>query len=206
MRRFIQLIKMGGDIFRFRLQNQGLATTLLWLYVRGVAFITGIPFQRYCQVTPELFVGPQYRALGKKTLERWGITGSVNLRSEYDDALHGLSFDQYCHLPTVDDQAPTLDQLERGVEFIHQAISKGGKVYIHCAGGIGRAPTLAAAYFIHQGMQLEDAVELIRQTRPFIRIMPPQVDQLKEFQVFQREARDEAQQIAIEDWEATRAG
>jgi hypothetical protein len=206
MRRFTQLLKKGVDIFRFRLQNQGLAITLLWLYVRGAAFITGIPFRRYCQITPNVFVGPQYRTLGKKKLKKWGITGSVNMRTEYDDALYGLTFDQYCHLPTVDDQAPTLDQLERGIEFIHQVISKGGKVYIHCAGGIGRAPTMAAAYFIHQGMQLEDAVELIRRTRPFIHIMPPQLDQLKMFEASQRDAQDKTQQLAVEDWEATRAG
>jgi protein-tyrosine phosphatase len=60
-------------------------------------------------------------------------------------------------------------------------------VYIHCAGGVGRAPTLAAAYFITQGMTLDEALALIRRTRPFIHIMPAQMDQLRQFEVSQRE-------------------
>lgn len=204
MRKVIQYLQMGLQIFAFRLRNQGLATTLLWLYVRGVAFIRGIPFQRYCRITPVVYVGPQYRKPGKRALERWGITGSVNMRTEHDDALHGLTLDQYCHLPTVDNQAPTLVQLERGVEFIQQVLSKGGKVYIHCAGGIGRAPTMAAAYFIHQGIALEEAIALIKKTRPFIRIMPPQLEQLKRFEVLRSETRDESRKTPLRDREKPR--
>jgi protein-tyrosine phosphatase len=206
MQKLIQHFKTGREIISFRLRNHGLATTFLWAYVRLVDFIRGVPFHRYCQITPVLFVGPQYRKAGKRALERWGITASVNMRTEYDDALHGLTFDQYCHLPTVDDQAPTLDQLDRGVEFIGKVLSDGGKVYIHCAGGIGRAPTMAAAYFIHQGMALEEAIELIRRSRPIIRIMPPQLEQLKRFEVLQREAIDESQEIPFRDRETTWEG
>ncbi|MBI5960592.1 MAG: dual specificity protein phosphatase family protein, partial [Chloroflexi bacterium] len=106
----------------------------------------------------------------------------VNLRTEFDDAAHGLSLAQYCHLPTVDDGAPTFDHLEKGVDFIRQVVDSGGKVYIHCAGGVGRAPTMAAAYFISRGLSLDEALKLIRKTRPFINIMPPQMDQLKQFE------------------------
>ncbi len=206
MRKFIQYFRKGLQIIAFRLRNQGFSTTLLWLYVRSVAFIRGIPFQRYCQVTPVIYVGPQYRKSGKRELERWGITASINMRTEHDDVRHGLTFDHYCHLPTVDDQAPTLDQLERGVEFIQQVLSNGGKVYIHCAGGIGRAPTMAAAYFIHQGMALDDAITLIRKTRPIIRIMPPQLEQLKRYELLQRETRDEKQENPLGDREPTWQG
>lgn len=204
MRKIIQELQMGLQIIVFRLRNQGFATTLLWMYVRGVDFIRGTPFQRYCQITPAVYVGPQYRKSGKRELERWGITGSVNMRTDHDDALHGLTFDQYCHLPTVDDQAPTLNQLERGVEFIEQVLSKGGKVYIHCAGGIGRAPTMAAAYFIHQGMALEEAIALIKEARPIIRIMPPQLEQLKRYEVLQRETQGESQELPLRDQEKPR--
>jgi protein-tyrosine phosphatase len=65
-------------------------------------------------------------------------------------------------------------------------IDSGGKVYIHCAGGVGRAPTLATAYFITQGMTFDEAVALIRRTRPFINIMPPQFAQLKQFETLHR--------------------
>ena len=44
------------------------------------------------------------------------------------------------------------------------------------------APTMAAAYFISRGYSLDDAVALIRETRPFIHIMPPQLEQLRRFE------------------------
>ena len=41
--------------------------------------------------------------------------------------------------------------LLEGTAFAERIVNAGGKVYIHCAGGIGRAPTMAAAYFMSQG-------------------------------------------------------
>jgi dual specificity MAP kinase phosphatase len=136
---------------------------------------------RYCRVTPQIYVGAQIGAAGKRRLLARGFTASVNLRREFDDAAHGLALAQYCYLPTDDEYAPTLTQLETGVAFIRSVLENGGKVYIHCHGGIGRAPTLAAAYFMRQGYSLEAALALIRTVRPFIRPTPEQLEQLKRF-------------------------
>jgi protein-tyrosine phosphatase len=110
------------------------------------------------------------------------IDGDLNLRVEFDDATHGLALENYCHLPTIDDDAPTLEHLNQGVAFIKQVVGQGGKVYIHCAGGVGRAPTMAAAYFISQGLPLDEAIALIKKSRPFIKIMPVQMEQLWRFE------------------------
>ncbi|MDX1522434.1 MAG: dual specificity protein phosphatase, partial [Anaerolineae bacterium] len=160
-------------------------TTVIWFYGRGLPFMTGVPVKRYSQVTPDIFVGAQFGPAGKSRLERWGISGAVNMRIEFDDAAHNLALERYCHLPTVDDHAPSLEHLEQGVQFIQQVLADGGKVYIHCAGGIGRAPTMAAAYFISQGLSLADAIALIKKARPFINIMPPQMAQLERFEAKQ---------------------
>jgi protein-tyrosine phosphatase len=88
----------------------------------------------------------------------------------------------YLHLPTIDDDAPSLDHLRQGVEFIHNVIQSGGKVYIHCGAGVGRAPTMAAAYLISQGHSLDEALALIRKPRPFIALTPPQMAQLQQFE------------------------
>ncbi len=182
----IQFARKGLAILVKRVRVQGVRVTLIWAYSRGFSKLTGIPILRHSRITPEVFVGGQFGPRGKHKLERAGITGDVNLRTEYDDAAHGLALAHYLHLPTVDDAAPTLEHLSQGAAFVRQVIDGGGKVYIHCAGGIGRAPTLACAYFITQGMTREQAVALIRRTRPFIHIMPPQWEQLKAFEVQQR--------------------
>ena len=136
--------------------------TLQWAWGRGIPKITGVPLLRYSRVTPQIYVGPQYNKLGKRILQREGITGDVNMRVEFDDAAHGLALEQYCHLPTVDDAAPAVDHLQKGVDFIAGVVQGGGKVYIHCKAGVGRAPTMAAAYFLSQGMTLDEVIALIK--------------------------------------------
>ena len=170
------------SIFAQRLKRDGLKTTLLWLYGRGIPALTGAPMVKYSLIAPGVLVGPQHRQAGLRRLATIGVRYCVNMRTEFDDAEHGLAPEHYCHLPTVDDEAPTLEQLRRGVEFVERAISAGESVYIHCGGGIGRAPTMAAAYFISQGYTLDEAIALIRETRPFIHVMPPQLDQLRRFE------------------------
>jgi hypothetical protein len=184
---YLNLIRKGIEILVFRFREQGLRTTALWLRIRATDLLTGIPWIRFSQIQPDLYIGPQYRRLGRHKLKRLGITASINMRIEFDDAAHGLDFEQYCHLPTVDDNAPALEQLKRGVEFIHRARKEGRKVYIHCTGGIGRAPTMAAAYLIDQGMKLEEAIAAIQQVRPFINIVPEQMEQLR---LYESGARD----------------
>ncbi len=186
------LLRKAGGIFARRIRTQGLRTTLLWLYGRGLPLLTGVPLLQFSQVTPQLYVGPQYRRRGKRLLERSGITAGVNLRVEYDDAAHGLALPRYLHLPTVDDAAPSIAHLNQGVEFIRSVVAEGGKVYIHCGAGVGRAPSLAAAYLVAEGRSLEEALAMIRAVRPFITITPPQMEQLKNFERLARASREAA--------------
>ncbi len=185
----LKKLKKGWHILCYRVRTQGWRTTFIWMIGRGIPKLTGVPLLQYSRITPQIFVGPQFNQRGKRQLEAAGITAGVNLRIEFDDAAHGLAFDRYCYLPTVDDDAPSIEHLQQGVDFIRQEVAAGGKVYIHCAGGVGRAPTMAAAYFISEGYTLDAALALIRRTRPFIKIMPPQMAQLKKFETLVNNGR-----------------
>lgn len=176
------LLRKGWRVLTRRLRTQGLRTTLLWTYGRGIPSITGVPLLKFCQVTPQLYVGSQFNQVGKRMLEQQGINGCVNMRIERDDAAQGLALTHYLHLPTIDDDAPTIENLYKGVEFIEGLVQAGEKVYIHCGAGVGRAPTMAAAYLMAQGHTLGEALALIRKARPFITITPPQMEQLMEFE------------------------
>ncbi|MCD4687562.1 MAG: dual specificity protein phosphatase family protein, partial [Anaerolineae bacterium] len=169
-----KLLKLAWKPFRIvihRLRNHGPRATWMWAWGRGVTRLTGAVVLSHCQITPTLYVGPQHGTRGKRQLERAGITGDVNLRIEYDDAAHGLALEHYCHLPTIDETPPTLEHLHAGAAFIQRVIADGGKVYIHCAGGVGRAPTMAAAYLLTQGYTLDAAHDLIRQGRPYVDVL-----------------------------------
>ncbi len=170
-----------------RLNDQGVRTTALWAYARGIPKVTGVPLLEYSRITDSIYVGPQHRRNGKRALMQAGITHTVNMRSEFDDAAHGLTLgdsrtDDYCYLPTIDDE-PILDaHLVKGIDFIAGAVKNGGKVYIHCTAGVGRAPSMAAAYFINEGYTLGEALTLIRASRPFIRLTPKQIQSLERFE------------------------
>ena len=173
------LVKKVWQIAKRRIGEQGLWVTLLWLYGRGLPALTGVPLLQFSRVTERLFVGPQYREKGLKLLENEGIHAVVNLRIEKDDAALGLAPKNYCYLPTVDDDAPSMEHLHEGISFITREIEAGGKVYIHCGAGVGRAPTMAAAYLISTGISLDEALAMIKKVRPFIYIMPVQMKQLR---------------------------
>ncbi len=183
----LNLLVKGIRTVSDRLRTQGARTTALWAYARGIPKVTGVPLLEYSRVTDSLYVGPQYRKNGRRALLKAGITHTVNMRSEFDDAMHGLTLgdagsDRYCHLPTVDDEPISGVHIAKGIEFIDSAIRDGGRVYIHCSAGVGRAPSMAAAYLISRGCSAEDALDRIRKVRPFIRPTPIQIQALEQFE------------------------
>ncbi|MCX7682929.1 MAG: dual specificity protein phosphatase family protein [Anaerolineae bacterium] len=177
--KLLRTIAKGLDILWGRLTQQGVRVTALWAADHLVRIVTGAPIRSVSQITPHLHVGGQYRRRGWKRLAARGITAVVNLRSEFDDNDAGIAPPRYLHLPTPDDTPPTLEQLEEGVAFIAAEIARGGGVYVHCGAGVGRAPTLAAAYLVSTGMTPAEAWATIRARRPFIRLKPEQESQIE---------------------------
>ena len=164
-----------------RLTKQGVQATTLWIVDHAVRIITGAPIQRTSQITTQLHVGGQYRRRGWPILTSRGITAVVNMRLEFDDNHAGIAPKHYLYLPTVDDEAPTLEQLHTGVTYITDQLNRGGSVYVHCGSGVGRAATMAAAYLISTGLRPDQAWARIRETRPFIRPTAVQVAQIERF-------------------------
>ena len=174
-------ISKGLIILWARFTQQGLRVTALWAADHIVRIVTGAPIRGVSQITPQLHVGGQYRRRGWPRLAARGITAVVNLREEFDDATAGIAPHRYLYLPAVDDHPPSQEQLRAGVAFIEREIARGGGVYVHCGAGVGRAPTLAAAYLVSAGLTPAEAWERIRAVRPFIRLKPVQTAQVERF-------------------------
>lgn len=163
------------------LQGPRVVITGLWDFV--VRTLTGAPMVRFSQVTPQLIVAGQYQKRGWKILQKRGVTASINMRSEFDDEAAGIAPSRHMRLVVEDNTPPTLDQLRRGAAFIQAEIERGGTVYIHCAAGIGRAPTMAAAYLVSSGLTPAQAWARIKKVRPFIRPTPGQAAQIDELAI-----------------------
>lgn len=135
----------------------------------------------YSQITEHLFIGTNYCCQGHfdSELMSLGITADISLEEERLDAPFGVKY--FLWLPVKDDTAPSQDQLRVGVNFIDDLVKAGEKIYIHCAKGHGRAPTLAASYFITEGMEVDEAVEKIKASRPEAHLVLPQIEALRIF-------------------------
>ncbi len=162
-----------------RLAEQGPRATALWVKDKVVRRMRGYSPADISRVAPHLFVGGQQRVKGLAAMRELGISAVVNMREESDDASRGVALDAYLWLPTTDDAAPSAEALKQGIAFIAESIDAGRGVYIHCGAGVGRAPTMAAAYLVHKGATAEAAWETIRRARPFIRPTPPQVEAIE---------------------------
>lgn len=68
--------------------------------------------------------------------------------------------------PTPDIGALPVDQAVAMLEHIEQRLAGGAGVIVHCAAGIGRAGTTAAALLIRSGLSLPDALDQVRRQRP----------------------------------------
>jgi protein-tyrosine phosphatase len=132
-------------------------------------------------VKPGLHISGQHRRHGLPLLQKRGIVAVVNMRVEFDDMEAGIAPELYLHVKTIDNTPPTLDQLREGAEFIQKVLANGAGVYIHCAAGVGRAPTMAAAYLVLTGSTPEEAWSAIRHVRPFICPTRGQIARIEEF-------------------------
>jgi protein-tyrosine phosphatase len=180
----MQYLKLPAQFFYAlgrRLWEQGPLTTVKWLYAVGVPLITGRMSLRYSRISDQLYIGAQVRKRGLPRLESEGIAASLNLREEFDDEVHGLSLANHLYIPIADNTALSLENLAEGVKFIRDIIERGEKVYVHCGSGVGRAPTMTAAYLISEGDSVEQAVQRVTKARPFIRILPAQMERLQEY-------------------------
>jgi predicted protein tyrosine phosphatase len=165
-----------------RLNEQGLPVTLWWAAEHAVRIVTGAPMERVSRVVPGVHMGGQYRRRGWRRMAARGITAVVNLRAEFDDEAAGMAPAHYLHLPTPDDEAPTLEHLRQGAAFIADEVARGGQVYVHCGSGVGRAATMVAAYLVTTGLTPDEAWLCIRAARPFVRPTAVQMEQVRRFE------------------------
>ena len=117
-------------------------------------------------------------------LVRDGVTHIINMQIEFDDRPLAEGYPvQVLNNPTDDDFLPKPPQLfQAGVEFALDALEEpDGKVYVHCAAGVHRAPMMTLAILRVLGWPLEKAKDVILERRYVVDFADVYVESVEEF-------------------------
>jgi protein-tyrosine phosphatase len=111
------------------------------------------------------------------------ITHIIDMQREFDDtALASECGVEVLWNATDDDfESKPAELFQHGVEFAQKALEGDGKIFIHCAAGVHRAPMMAAALLATMGWSLEDAMRLIVARRPVADFPEVYVRSMEEF-------------------------
>lgn len=118
-------------------------------------------------VDDQLGVGGAFHSHDIPRLRRLGVRAVVDCREENADderilAQNGID---YLHLPTPDAHELSQESLRHGVAWVREKLAGGGKVYIHCLHGVGRAPLLASCVLVADGLTAQAALRLVKASR-----------------------------------------
>jgi atypical dual specificity phosphatase len=70
------------------------------------------------------------------------------------------------HVPVVDMEAPSQEQLDQCLSAVARANERGMGVGIHCGAGLGRTGVVLACYFVTKNMNANNAIARVRRLRP----------------------------------------
>lgn len=119
-------------------------------------------------VTNQLAVGHAPMSYDElRAIREQGVDGIVNLCGEYCD-LHQIQKDfgfEVYYLPVQDNEAPSLQELEKALQWLDEAIYLRKKILVHCHLGIGRTGTFVTSYLLRRGFTMKLARQKLKKTR-----------------------------------------
>ncbi|KAK0221902.1 protein-tyrosine phosphatase-like protein [Armillaria fumosa] len=148
--------------------------------------------RRECQeILPGLLLGPFVVSKSFDTLKALQITHIVCIRDVKESFSVKPRFPdhfQYIVLDVEDSEEQNLIRLfPRAKQFIDDAIARGGKVLVHCNGGISISPAFVVMFVMqHYQLSWEDALHMVQNRRYCISPNGGFLTQLKEYEAIYR--------------------
>ncbi|KAG6811372.1 hypothetical protein H0H92_007757 [Tricholoma furcatifolium] len=144
--------------------------------------------RRECQeILPGLLLGPFLVSKSLETLQQLNITHIVCIRDAKEAFSVRPRFEssfQYLVLDVQDNEEQNLIRLfPTAKQFIDTALQSGGRVLVHCNGGISLSPAFVVMFVMqHYKISWEDALHLVQNRRYCISPNSGFITQIKEYE------------------------
>ena len=165
-------------LFVFAIVLGNLLISSAWIWARVTTSTPDVPrlpgVSNLAAADDRLWRGAAPSEAGYQVLAQHGVTTVVDLRAEKhicvpQKLLADLRL-KHVAIPLRDGQAPSREQMDFFVQVVE---SNRGRVFVHCAAGVGRAGTMAAAYLVKTGKM--SATCALRQN---LAVGPPSLEQI----------------------------
>lgn len=129
-------------------------------------------FRWWDQIEPFLFLGAVPFPKDVYRLKSLGVEAVITLNESYEtlvsSSLYESQMIKHLVIPTRDYLfAPSFDDIQRAVDFIHENVEQGKATYVHCKAGRGRSTTIVLCYLVkYRGMTPFNAFNYVRSKRP----------------------------------------
>lgn len=159
--------------------------------------------RRECQeIIPNLYLGPFVASKSLETLQGLQITHIVCIRDAKEAFSVRPRFQEhfaYLVLDVQDNEEQNLIRLFPGAKaFIDSAISQGGRVLVHCNGGISLSPAFVVMFVMqHHQLSWEDALHFVQNRRYCISPNGGFLTQIKEYEAIYKAS------LAVSSYPAT---
>ncbi|KAH9841506.1 phosphatases II [Rhodofomes roseus] len=144
--------------------------------------------RRQCQeILPGLLLGPLQASKSLPILQELGVTHIVCIRDAKEAFSVRPRFPEHFRYMVLDVQDSEEQNLIRlfpqAKQFIDEAVAAGGRVLVHCNGGISLSPAFVVMYVMqHHNLSWEDALHLVQNRRYCISPNGGFLTQLKEYE------------------------
>ena len=131
------------------------------------------------QITETIYLGNVAAALDKKKLKKLGIKKILTVLSAFGNHYESYEFKHKTIEVDDDFRANIIQYFKECFSFIEG----NDKIFIHCAAGMSRSPTIVIAYLMwKRQIFLDEAIKIVREKRPLISPNANFMNQLKIFQ------------------------